>query len=736
MRTSLLLLLGMLLAVSPLSALSQASGGGAKKIGLALSGGGAKGFAHIGVLKVLEEEGIPVHVVAGSSMGAIIGGLYAAGYSPSRIEEIILDLEWQTLFNDTYRAGARELSSFNFSRDTYLLSLPLDNRRLRLPSGLIDGQNFSRQLYRLTLPWHGIDDFSRLPVSFAAVATDLETGRIHRLDSGYLPEAIRASAAIPTVFKPVVIDGRAYIDGGVSRNIPASDTRALGADRVIISNVGEPVKPADSLRTLVDILFQAVGYHQQESDSVQIPLGDVHIRPDIESFSSFSYDHAPELIRKGEEAARAMLPRIRSMMDSVEVQQPPDRPAPDPDYGEPIRIAGVSYRSPDRRLARQVETALDIEPPQMLSYDALEHRINRLYATGLFSLITYRLLPVTADGRVGGRILELSFRQSEPDQGLFSLRYDSPYKASLLFGARFRHAFGWGDRLTTELRLGEILGFTSHYDLPLALRPAIGFHAEMGVFRSPVDLYEGDSRLSSVEVEQLGLLPSLSLRPADRWNLQAGVRAEFYNLNEAVGNILLFEDSRFLLNGVLQAGFNSRDRGHFPRRGHRLRLLGEAGHGRLDGDGAFGQLMMRWQSALPLAGGVTLLGDLAAGLTLTGEPPLHYRYYLGGVSANPLFSLRQLPLMGYGTQQLSGSQMARAQARLQLHLGDDFYLTAGWNAARAAEDWKRRAPDWDLRHGWGLSVGALTLIGPASVTLSTPDFRHNYAVKVSVGHSF
>lgn len=240
------------------------------KLGIALSAGGAKGFAHIGVLKVLDEENIPIQVVTGSSMGAVIGGLYAAGYTPKQIEEIALNTDWQALFNDNMKPSSRDLSTFISTRDLYMVSFPIIDGLPQLPAGLVRGQNLSMLLYRLLLPVHDVQEFSNLSKSFAAVATNLRTGESHRFESGYLPETIRASAAIPSIFKPVTIEGEQYIDGGVVRSIPAEDARALGADIVLVSDVGDPVKPVKELNTFVDILFQSIGFHQVKSDSAQI----------------------------------------------------------------------------------------------------------------------------------------------------------------------------------------------------------------------------------------------------------------------------------------------------------------------------------------------------------------------------------------------------------------------------------------------------------------------------------
>lgn len=705
-----------------------------QKIGIALSGGGAKGFAHIGVLKVLEEEQIPIHVVTGSSMGAVVGGLYAVGYTPDQIREIALTSDWQTLFNDNLKPSPRDLSTFISNRDTYLLSFPVIKSRPHLPTGLVDGQNLSMLLYRLTLPYHDVRDFSELPVAFGAIATDLSTGEARRFESGYLPDAIRASSAIPSIFKPVKIDDKLYIDGGVARSIPVEDARAMGADIVMISDVSEPVKPVDSLDTFVEILFQAIGFHQVESDSAQVKLADFYIRPDIEAYDSFSYEKTEELIQKGEEAARAMIPELKARLDSLNLHRSPVKPKITGSYGDTLDITGIRYQNIDDRLARQTEIALDINTPEKLTFREIERKIHRLYETELFSQISYRIQEDSTFS--GGQTLSLDFSYSEPDRIGFSMRYDSPYKASLLFGAELRDKFIWGDRISVTLRLGEVLGVSTHYNLPIALKPVSNFHIDMDIYRSPIDLYTAGNRLSSVEVEQLEFSPSASIRMFDHWELRTGIHAEFYNLNEAVGNILLFEESQFLLNGFATMEYNSLNRTHFPTRGQRWSILAEGSSKQLLSERTFRQLFAEWETSIPVLKGVEILTRVSAGYSSTSDLPLQYRFYLGGLTSNPIFPFRQAPFWGYSVQQLSGATLAAARSALQFHLGKDIYLQTGWNTAHVSESISWDPNDFDLRHGYGISLGALTIIGPVKLSLSSPDFRKHYAFKVDIGYSF
>jgi len=704
-----------------------------RKIGVALSADGAKGFAHIGVLKVLDEENIPIHIVTGSSMGAVIGGLYSAGYTPAQIEEIAVNTDWQALFNDNLKPSSRDLSTFISTRDTYMLSFPILDGLPQLPAGLVRGQNLSMLLYRLLLPFHDVSDFSELPISFGAVATNLSTGEPRRFETGYLPEVIRASAAIPSIFKPVSIDGELYIDGGVIRSIPAEDARAMGADIVLVSDVGEPVKPLEDLDTFVDILFQSVGFHLVKSDSAQIELADFYLRPDMENFTSFSYEEVEALIESGEEAARAMMPRIKAMLDSVQTADRKDKPEI-ADRKREINVTNVEYRNIDRRLLNQARIIFDINPPEKIAYSEIERKINRLYATGHFSLISYRVQddPTSA----GGKNLTVSFSDNEPDRLGFSMRYDSRYKASLLFGIQSRNIFGLGDQLRSNLRLGEVLGVGTHYEAPISLAPAISAEADLNLHRSPIDYYDSGQQLATIEIDRAEFVPSLSIRLFNYLELNTGLKAEYYELNEAIGNNVLLADRQFLFTTVGSLEFNNLNRPYFSTRGLKLKVTGEASDKRYLSEATFSQLFGKLDAAIPLYDGLVLQTQAMAGQSSTSNLPLHYRFYQGGLTVNPLFDARHGPLWGYAVQQLSGSSMAAVRGALQFHLGRDIYLQGGWNAAHLSDSGTWNPENFDWTQGYGISLGALTLIGPINFSLSTPDFKNNYAFKVEVGYNF
>ena len=260
------------------------------RIGLALSGGGARGGAHVGVLKVLEELRVPVDFIAGTSIGAVVGGLYASGMSPEQIQEWLLSSDWNAYIDD--RPPRRDLS---FRRKEYDrqyipdLELGLKGGRLKGPEGLIAGHLFGMELNRLTLPVAEVTDFGLLPIPFRAVATDIVTGDKVVLSHGRLSDAIRASMTIPAVITPVELDGRLLVDGGLTDNLPVDVARAMGADVVIAVDIGTPLSDREHLGSLFDISRQVVNILPESNARASRKMADLLVEPELAGIAVADY---------------------------------------------------------------------------------------------------------------------------------------------------------------------------------------------------------------------------------------------------------------------------------------------------------------------------------------------------------------------------------------------------------------------------------------------------------------
>ncbi len=374
-----------------LLACAAAAAQSAPRVGLVLSGGGARGAAHVGVLKVLEEQRIPIHAIAGTSMGAVVGGLYASGLSASEIASLIESEEWRAAFTEP--APRDRLSFRRKSEDqNFLVKFPLGIKSgsFRLPTGLVSGQRVSQALRRVTFPVAGRAQFDQLPIPFRAVATDLETGDAVVLDSGDLVDAMRASLAAPGVFAPVEIDGRLLVDGGLANNLPIDVAQTMDVDVLIVVDVGFPLRKRDTLDSVTTISNQMLSILIRRGSDAQrerLAASDILISPDLGEASSFDFAIIPQATSLGESAARAALTRLSTLSSgaarydawstarAAARQQAPQI--------RQVRVADSAIRY--RRLidGRFAVTELDV--------NGIDAAVSTLFGRGNFESVDYRV---------------------------------------------------------------------------------------------------------------------------------------------------------------------------------------------------------------------------------------------------------------------------------------------------------------------------------------------------------
>jgi NTE family protein len=298
------ILLAAALVAFPLAALADDAGPSRPKIGIALSGGGAKGCAHVGVLRQLEAMHVPIDYIAGTSMGAIVGALYASGMTPDEIEKELATIDWDEALSDatafqhlTYRR------KFEEERYPSTIEVGLKGSKIVLPSGIRTGQKLAFLLSRYLLPQLDERDFTKLPIPYAAVASDLETGDPVVLINGDFAEAVRASMSIPGAFIPVERDGKLLVDGGVTMNVPVTVVRAMGADVVIAVDIASPLSGRESLNSTLGVLGQLSSFLTRKNMEKELAAADVVLSPDVQGYDIFAFGKAKEIAKKGDDEA-------------------------------------------------------------------------------------------------------------------------------------------------------------------------------------------------------------------------------------------------------------------------------------------------------------------------------------------------------------------------------------------------------------------------------------------------
>lgn len=467
------------------------------KVGLVLSGGGAKGLAHIGVLKVLEEAGVKIDYVGGTSMGAIIGALYSSGYSAAQLDSIFHETNFNILIQDELPRSAK---TFYEKRDAekYAITLPFDNFSVSFPSALSRGQNVYNLMSRLTLHLKDKEDFSKLPIPFFAVATDVETGEEVILDRGYLPQAISASAAIPTLFSPVLVNGRLLTDGGVANNYPVEELRKRGVDIVIGVDVQDTLAKRDELRSVFEILTQISNFRTIKDMRGKIKKTDVFIDPDISPYDVMSFDKGGEIIKSGEVAALEKMEQLEAIAAMQKSAKVPKRPIPAVDslYISDVRIEGNTSYPRSYILGK-----LKLKYPAGISYTDLNLGINNLFATRNFNRINYNLVPLNE-----GFVLVLQLEENPGKTFLrLSLHYDDVYKSGALVNLTHKSLLFTNDVASLDVVLGDNFRYNFNYYIDKGFYWSVGLRSRYNSFSKGVsfDFARENAELEGAGINQL-----------------------------------------------------------------------------------------------------------------------------------------------------------------------------------------------------------------------------------------
>jgi NTE family protein len=697
------------------------------RIGLVLSGGGARGLAHVGVLKVLEQMQIPIDVIAGTSMGAIVGGLYASGMRAADLDRELRAVRWSEVFAN--RVERQQLSQRRKEEDfetSGLFELGLRNAELVVPSSAVSSRGLESLLRRYTLPVRGVDRFDQLPIPFRAVATDMETGAAVVLDHGDLALALRSSMSVPGVFAPTEVDGRVLGDGGLVNNVPIDVARALGADIVIVVNIGTPLAGREALRSVLGLTGQMINLLTEQN--VQRSLAtlkpdDVLIAPVLGSLTSGDFDQTAAFFSLGESGARGRSDRLAALaVDSATYAAwRTGHPAPPAAQARlaAVKIAGAGYSNPDRLLSM-----LENKPGDVFEIERAERDAKRLAAGGDYTRSDYQLV-ATPEGEA--LVFELEEKPWGPNYLTVGLDMSTDFRGRSAFNLKLHHNRHWlsasGTEWRNRLQIGEVPQvFTELYHpLAWAASRADDWFASgyAGAERKRILRYTADGS------EELGSY----LRNQAELGLDIGQPwGDLGELRLGWSRLLLRTDSQFtaaMINGSLQtrAGWSEDalraravvdqlDFAVFPQSGYRGVATAYVGQRGGDLAGNFhrieteGSLVKTWH-------GNTL--ELYARVQTAGQDAnvKVERYTLGGFQQ----------LSGYQRDQLLGNHVLLLRLGAYRRLSQTPALTRGFfigGTLEAGNAWTRNS-DIDLhklRTGMSLYLGADTGIGSLYLALT------------------
>lgn len=650
---------------APGAATADAAAEGRPRIGLALSGGGARGAAHIGVLRVLEEHRIPVDFIAGTSMGALVGGLYASGLSPAQLDSVVSETDWMEAFADNIPRGDR---SFRRKRDDDLYLVKnkpgLRGARLLFPPGILDGQRIDLLLKRLTLPVVSVRDFDSLGIPYRAIAADIVTGETLVLGHGDLALALRASMSIPAVFAPREIDGRFLVDGGITDNLPIEVVRRMGAEIVIAVDISTPPQGREHLSSVPAIVAQLATLASDQNKERQIAsLGprDVFIRPDLGGITVASFERAAEGIPIGERAALAALGKLERLALAPEeyLAHRAARAARAPAGGPPT-VAAVNIVNHSRLADEVIAARLDTPTGGPLDAGRLERGLAQVYGLELFESVYYDIAPGPQGDVLTVTARERSWGPNYLQGGVVSFEdFEGPN-----FNVALAYSRTAVNRLNGEWRTGVQVGQEpaawTEFHQPLERRLHTFVALELsGITRSLNVFDEGGHKVAELGISHYGGGVAAGREIGTWGELRAGVLRERGEIHLQVGTPGR-PSSRFDTGeAYVQFYVDKLDEVSFPHHGGSLRIRGTAGLEALGSDVEYEQATIEGTFAGSIGRYTGLLGA-TFNTTRDSDAPLQSLFRLGGLAQ----------LSGLEQDELTGQHALLARATLYRRVVD------------------------------------------------------------------
>jgi len=727
---------------------SQEKGEQDIKVGLVLSGGGAKGLAHIGALKVIEESGVRIDYIGGTSMGAIIGALYASGYSATQLDSIFRQTDFSTLIQDDIPRSAKTFYEKQ-EAEKYALVLPFDKFKIGFPSGLSKGQNVYNLLSKLTSHVSTVSDFSELPIPFFCVATNVENGKEVILDHGYLPRAVIASGALPSLFSPVVIDDKVLIDGGVVNNYPVNEVREKGMDIIIGVDVQDSLKSRNNLKSAFEVLVQINNYRTISAMIEKRKKTDIYIHPNINDFSVVSFDEGNKIVASGVTAAE----KFRKELESVAMrQQTFEKKDIKFEARDTIFIKEVKIEGNEKYTRSYVLGKLKLRTPDKITYKYFSEGINNLSATGNFQDINYRFF----EDENNENTLLLQLRESNSSMMLrFAAHYDDLFRTAALVNVTKKRLLTNNDIASLDLIAGDNLRYNFEYYIDKGFYWSVGFNSKYHFFETDVPLDFVD-----VDLDAVVSLPinNLSIKYSDFTNqlyfetlfrrvFIFGVGGEhkyLRYLSETIGtddNNLprtIFESTNYYsVFGFLK--YDNYDNSFFPKRG--LYFSGDFhwylfAHGKNKNFEPFSLAKAKMGFAHTFFENFS--GHLTAegGFKLGGPETTSLDFALGGYGFKEMNNI--IPFLGYEAVSLRGNTYLKSTLTFDYEIFRKNHINISANIANIGNDLFETGEwiDGVDYSGFSAGYGLETILGPMEIKYSySPDLGQSEWY-VALGYRF
>lgn len=707
------------------------------KVGLVLSGGGAKGLAHIGALKTIDSLGVKIDYVAGTSMGAIIGGLYASGYSGKQIDSIFKRVDFDELISDNLPRYAKTFYERDNS-EKYAIVLPFDNFKVQIPSAISKGQNVFNLFSKLLLHVSDIHDFENLPIPFFCIATNIETGEPVLLDSGSLPQAIAASGALPSVFQPVIINNKILIDGGVVNNYPIDELRAKGMNLIIGVDVQDALVERNELNSAPDILLQISNFRTIDVMKDKVKKTDIYIKPDVKNFNVVSFQYGKQIIENGRLATIdkkdtlniVALNQSKSSHEKVKIITVDSLP-----------IKKIDINGNKKYTRSYVLGKLKLKPNETISYDQFNKGINNIVATHNFDSFLYDFEPNNE-----GYDLIVNLKESANKTFLkFGVHYDDLYKSAALINLTQKQILFKNDLASFDMVLGDNVRYNFEYYVDKGFYWSIGVKSRYNTFHKNVNasLLLDDGQLGIVGLKKANIKLSdftnqFYLQTLLRKDFSLKLGAEHKRLkitsdtfveesNDETEQTIFEKSDFFSIFGNLK--FDTYNNKYFPDKGLFFDGNFQLYLSSSDFNNNFSQFSFAKANigyALSFLDKFSILLNAQGGFKVGDDSNNSLNFALGGYGQNLINNF--ISFYGYDYISIIGDGFVKGTINLDYEFADKHHFNFAANFANIKDDlfsdseWFK-SPDYS---GYAIGYGLETFIGPIEVKYTwSPEANQN-----------
>ena len=720
------------------------------KVGVVLSGGGAKGFAHIGALRVIEEAGIPIDYIAGTSMGSIIGGLYAVGYDPDMMQKLCTEQDWNLIMKDQIPRRFIPLEK-RINERHYIITLPYKNGQLKIKRSLIDGMYVNMLLTRLTMPAYKQRDFSKLPVPFLCIGTDMITADPIEFTSGSLAQSIRSSMSIPFLFEPVDYEGHLLCDGGLTNNFPVRNVREKGADIIIGVDLEIIKSDPNVLDNSLKVLERLISVVSQDESNKAREECDILIRPQLGKANMMSFNDFSPIINCGAEGAREKFPELKRLADSLQALGPFEVERHHTQPVDRVMIAGVEVEGLDDYNTRLLKSEFGDEFPQEFLIEDIETILVKVYSTGYYSNVWYELV-------------------DSPDGNIIKLHCKNRTSLNFSIAGHYDNNYGIGVLLNMNAR-------TQHYTYNIDLNIAENPYFKAGITHRYTRMLSGTAEVSALNLKVNYYYPTGKIYDQVRYQrnalnlyFQVAPTATQAIKFGAIANYSLAQDLQYYYDDAEEDDakhtfkpemycyyfFNNEDQTDFPTSGWNVNMLGRC----IMYDGVFSDADSRpyftvqgnARKSFPIgqrhAFRVGVVGAMRLG-KMELEP--YDQFFIGGQSKmyylDNLMRFTGLPFVSIMTEYAAYTKTA-----WQWNFYKNFYAVANCDAGYFRDfitmdiyDYMYNYFNEGYKHwfepnhfvmGAGLTLGYKTMVGPIELELSKSNYVDKWNLFVNVGYWF